>query len=110
MVQDLSRQMKTSLKRQRLENSVKQKTHQIQLITGRNGKTEYRGWTYEKKIVLQPGWIRDAFEFREPELYKILTTVTRDEEGKKFILYPLDNEINRNQLKSLNMRKNLIVH
>ena len=37
MVQDLSRQMKISLKKQILENSIKQQIHQIQLITGRNG-------------------------------------------------------------------------
>ena len=39
MVQDLSRQMKISLKKQRLENSVKHQIHQILHITSNNGKT-----------------------------------------------------------------------
>ena len=38
IVHDLSRQMKISLQKQKLENSVKQKIHQIQRITGRNGE------------------------------------------------------------------------
>ena len=38
MVQDLSRQMKIALKKQRLDNSAKQQIHQIKRITGRNGK------------------------------------------------------------------------
>ena len=32
-----------------------------------------------KKVVLQPVWISDDFEFCEPELYKLATTVTRDD-------------------------------
>ena len=39
MVQYLSRQIKMALKKKILENSVKQQIHQIQRITGRNGKT-----------------------------------------------------------------------
>ena len=38
MVQDLLRQMKTSLKKQIMDNSVKQKIQQIKCITARNGK------------------------------------------------------------------------
>ena len=67
MAQDLSRQMNISLKKQRLENSVKHQIQQIQRITTSNIKTEYRGRTYAKnKVVLEPGWISDAFEFCEP--------------------------------------------
>ena len=67
MVQDLSRQIKIALKKQILGNSVEQKIHQIHCITGSNGKTEYRGWTYAKnEVVLQPGWISNDFEFYEP--------------------------------------------
>ena len=51
---------------------------QIQHITGRNDKKENHGWTYEKKeVLLEPVWIGDAFEFCVPELYKLVTTVTR---------------------------------
>ena len=63
MVQDLSIKIKITLKKQILENSVEQKIQQIQRTTGSNGNTEYRGWTYAKnEVVLQPGWISDAFE------------------------------------------------
>ena len=59
--------MKIAIKKDILDNSVKNKIHQIERITGRNGKKEYRGWTYAKnEVVLQPGCISDAFEFREP--------------------------------------------
>ena len=82
MVQDLSRKMKISIKKHIWENSVKHQIHQIQRITGRNGKTEYRGWTYAKnEVVLQPGWISSDFEFYEPELYKLVTTVTQDDDS-----------------------------
>ena len=75
VVHYLSRQMDISLKRQILDNSVEQKIHQIKRITGRNGKTEYRGWTYAKnKVVLQTGWISDDFEFLEPEFYELVKT------------------------------------
>ena len=67
MVQDSSMQIKIALKKKILENSVKQKIHLIICITSKNGKTEYRWTTYAKnEIVLEPGWISDAFELREP--------------------------------------------
>ena len=66
-----------------MENSVKHKTPQIICIPSKNGKTEYRGRTYAKnQAVLEPGWISDAFELREPEFYKIVTTVTRDDDSQ----------------------------
>ena len=48
MVQDLSRKIIIALKKQILENTEEHQIHQIQGITGKNGKTEYRGWVYEK--------------------------------------------------------------
>ena len=49
-------------------------------ITIKNGKTECRGRTYAKnEVVLEPGYISDSFELREPELYNLVTTVTRDD-------------------------------
>ena len=50
--QDLSIQMKISLKKHRLDNSVKQKIQHIQCITDRDGKTEYRGRKYAKNDVV----------------------------------------------------------
>ena len=41
--------------------------HKILHITSKNGKTEYHGSTYAKNdVVLEPGWISDDFELREP--------------------------------------------
>ena len=48
------------------------------------------GWTYAKKeVLLEPGWISDDFELREPELYKLVTTVTRDDEIRKKYTVPV---------------------
>ena len=43
----------------------------------------------QKKFVLQPGWIRDAFEFCEPELYKPVTTVTLDDDSQNIYTVPV---------------------
>ena len=40
-----------------------------------------------KKVLLEPGWISDDFEFREPEFYKIVTTLTRDDEKSKYFYF-----------------------
>ena len=52
MVPDLSRKMKISLKKQRLDNSIKNKIHQIICITSKNGKKEYCRRTYAKNDVV----------------------------------------------------------
>ena len=58
--------MKKSLKKQRLETSIKPQIHKITRITDNNGKTEYLGRTYTKnEVALEPGWIRETFEFSE---------------------------------------------
>ena len=73
-----------------MENSVKQQIHQTQRITGRNDKTEYRGWTYAKnEVVLQPGWISDAFDLRELEFYKLVKTVTCDYDSQNIFTVPV---------------------
>ena len=66
------------------------KIHKITRITDNNGKTEYHGRTHANIVVsLEPGWIRDNFEFREPELYKLVTTVTCDETKHKNYTVPV---------------------
>ena len=63
MVHDLSIQMNISLKKQILEDSFKYQIHQIICITIKNGKTKYQGRIYAKnEVLLEPGWISDAFE------------------------------------------------
>ena len=73
-----------------MENSVKHQIHQIMRITSNNGKTEYCGRTYAKnEVVLEPGWISDAFELREPEFYKLVTTVTHDDDSPNIYNVPV---------------------
>ena len=55
-----------------------------------NGKSEYHGRTYANNVVaLEPVWICNNFEFREPELYKLVTTVTCDETKHKTYTVPV---------------------
>ena len=42
----------------------------------------------QKKVISEPVWISDAFEFRELEFYKLVITVTSDDKSQKIILYP----------------------
>ena len=73
-----------------MEKSVKHRIHQIKCIPGRNGKIEYRKWTYAKnEVVLQPGWTSDAFELREPKFYKPKKTVTRDDDSQNIYTVPI---------------------
>ena len=90
MVQDLSRQINVSLKKQLSENIVNHQIHQIIRINSKNGKLEYLGRKYVKnEVVIEPGWIRNAFELREPEFYKLVTTVTRDEDSRNIFTLPI---------------------
>ena len=73
-----------------MDNSVKHQIDQILRITIKNGKTEYRGRIYAKNdVVLEPGWIRDSFEFYEPEFDKLLTTVARGEDSRNVNTVPI---------------------
>ena len=74
--------MNKKLKRKRLKNSVEHQVHQIKRTKGKNGKKKYLGCTYAKnEFILEPGWISNAFEFREPECYKLATKVTCDDDS-----------------------------
>ena len=82
--------MKKSLKKQRLETSIKPQIHKITCIADNNGKTEYLGRTYSNnEVTLEPGWIREIFEFSEPEIYKQVTTVKCDETQHKTYTVPV---------------------
>ena len=43
----------------------------------------------KNEVVLEPGWISDAFEFREPDFYKIVTAVTYDDESQNIYTVPV---------------------
>ena len=73
-----------------MENSFKQQIHQIIRIPSNIGKTECRGRTCAKnEVVLETGCISDAFELREPKLYKLVTTVTRDDDSQNIYTAPV---------------------
>ena len=89
-VHDLTGEMKRSLKKQRLENSIKPQIQKITRITDNNGKTEYHGRKYANNLVaLEPGWIHETFEFCETEFYKLVTMVTCDETKHKTYTIPV---------------------
>ena len=89
-VHDLLSEMKRSLKKKRLEKSIKLQIHKITRITDNNGKIEYNGRKYANNVVaLEPGWICDNFEFCEPEFYKLVTKVTCDETKHKTYTVPV---------------------
>ena len=43
----------------------------------------------KKKVLLKTGCIRDAFESREQEFYKLVTTVTRDDDSQNINTVPI---------------------
>ena len=43
----------------------------------------------KNEVLLQPGWIRYYFEFREPEFYKLVTTAKRDYYSKNIYTVPV---------------------
>ena len=73
-----------------METSIKPQIHKITRITDNNGKTEYHGMKYaNNEVALEPGWIREKFEFSEPEFYKQVTTLTCDETQHKTYTVPV---------------------
>ena len=62
--------MNESLKKQRLETSIHPQIHKISRITDSNGKTKYLGRTFiNNEVALEQCWIREKFEFGEPDFY-----------------------------------------
>ena len=66
-------------------------------------KKGYHGRIYVKnEVVLEPGWIIDDFELHEPEFYKLVTTVTHDDEIQNNYTVPVGQ---CNELTSVNESK-----
>ena len=40
-------------------------------------------------VVLELGWISDYFELREPELYKLVKTIKRDDDSRNIYTVPV---------------------
>ena len=73
-----------------METSINPQIHNITRITDNNGKNKYLGRTYaNNEVALEPCWIREFFEFSEPDFYKQVTTVTCDETKHKTYIVPV---------------------
>ena len=79
-VHDLTGEMKISFKKQRLETSIHPQIQKISRITDSNGKTKYLGRTLtNNEVALEQCWIRENFDFSEPDFYKQVTTARCDD-------------------------------
>ena len=89
-VHDLKGEMKKSLKKKRLETNILPQIHKISRITDSYGITTYLGRTFKNnEVALEQCWIREKFEFSEPDLYKQVPTVTCDETRHKTYIVPV---------------------
>ena len=73
-VHHLTGAMKKSFKKQRLETNFNPQIHKISRITDSYGITTYLGSTFNNtEVPVEPSWMRDNFEFSEPDFYKQVT-------------------------------------
>ena len=73
-----------------METSIHPQIHRISRITDSYGKTKYPGWTFTNNgVALEQCWIREIFEFSEPDFYKQVTTVRCDETRHKTYNLPV---------------------
>ena len=68
-VHDLTGEIKKSFKKTRLETNILPQIHKISRITDSYGKTKYLGRKFiNNEVALEQCWIREKFEFSEPDL------------------------------------------
>ena len=73
-----------------METSIHPQIHKISRITDSNGKTKYLGRTFtNNEVALEQCWIREIFEFSEPDFYKQVITVRCDETRYKTYNVPV---------------------
>ena len=89
-VHELTGEMKKSFKKQRLKTSIHPQIHRISRITDSYGKTKYLGRKFTtNEVALEQCWIREHFEFSEPDFYKQVTRVRCDETRHKTYNVPV---------------------
>ena len=67
-----------------METNILPQKHKISRITDSYGITKYLGRTFtNNEVALEQCWIRENFEFSEPDFYKQVTTVRLDETRHK---------------------------
>ena len=47
------------------------------------------GWMLKKEVLYEPGRISDDFELHELEFYKLVTTITRDDDSRNIYTVPV---------------------
>ena len=73
-----------------METRIHPQIHKVTSFSENNGKTKYLGRTYaNNEVALEQCWIREIFEFSEPDFYKKVTTVTCDETRHKTYTVPV---------------------
>ena len=89
-VHDLTGEMKKSFKKKRLETSIHPKIHKISGINDGNCKTKHLGRKFtNNEVALGKCWIRENFEFSEPDFYKQVTMARCDETRHKTYTIPV---------------------
>ena len=78
-VHHLTGAMKKSFKKQRLETNFNPQMYKISRITDSYGITTYLERTFNNnEVPLEQCWIREKFEFSEPDFYKQVTDLRSD--------------------------------
>ena len=73
-----------------METSILPQIQKISRTTDSNSKIKYLGRTYaNNEVALKQCWIRENFEFSEPDFYKQVTTARCDETRHKTYKVPV---------------------
>ena len=73
-----------------METIIHPQIQKISRITDSYGKTKYLGRTFtNNEVALEQCWIREIFEFSEPDFYKQVTTTRCDETRHKTYNVPV---------------------
>ena len=73
-----------------METSIHPQIHKISRITDSYGKTKYLVRTVtDNEVALEQCWIREIFDFSEPDFYKQVTMVRCDETRHKTYNVPV---------------------
>ena len=73
-----------------METNILPQIHKISRITDSYGITKYLERIFKNnEVALEQCWIREIFEFSEPDFYKQVTTVRCDETRHKIYNVPV---------------------
>ena len=95
-----------------METSIHPQIHKISRINDSNGKTTYLGRTFtNNEVALEKCWIRENFDFSEPDFYKQVTMVRFDETRHKTYNVPVGRcslNISQDEHNFLDMHSNAL--